>query len=93
MSEIFLSGQRMGCSNQTSRSSKETPPPPNTYTKIANCAPYIFAECMFSNETNSRLQCDAKPTVFNMPSAPAKVGCKRTLVERYPIDNSQGSNA
>ena len=48
---------------------------------------------MFSNESKSRLRRDAKPTLFNIPNPPARVGFKRKMVERNPIIHSQGNNA
>lgn len=52
-----------------------------------------FEECMFSNESKSRLTRDAKPTLFNIPNPPARVTSKRKLIERGPITHSQGNNA
>ena len=51
-----------------------------------------FEECMFSNTSKSRLQRDAKPTLFDIPNPPARVGSKRKLIQRDPITHSQGNN-
>jgi hypothetical protein len=52
-----------------------------------------FEECIFSNQSKSRLRRDANPTLFNIPNPPARVGFKRKLIERDPITHSQGNNA
>jgi hypothetical protein len=46
---------------------------------------------MFSNQSKSRLQRDAKPTLFEIPNPPARVGSKRKLVDRHPITHTQGN--
>ena len=51
-----------------------------------------FEECMFSNEAKTRLKRDAKPTLFNIPNAPAKVGLKRRRINREPETQFQGNS-
>ena len=51
-----------------------------------------FEECMFSNVAKTRLKRDAKPTLFNIPNAPAKIGLKRKLINREPEPKTQGKS-
>ena len=80
----------MGCSKQSSGSFKETCQILAPKLQIVLCT--HFEECMFSNTSKSKLQRDAKPTSFNIPNPPARVGSKRKLIERNPITHSQGNN-
>jgi hypothetical protein len=46
---------------------------------------------MFSNDKGNRLTKCAKPTLFNIPNPPAKVGEKRRLVEKVSTIQSEGN--
>ena len=47
---------------------------------------------MFSNNAKTRLKRDAKPTLFNIPNVPAKVGSKRRIINREPKTQFQGNS-
>ena len=48
------------------------------------CAEH-FEDCMFTNHMKNRLNPKAKPTVFNIPNPPPKVGQKRRAISKNEV--------
>ena len=43
-----------------------------------------FEDMMFANDLKNRLTPNAKPTLFDIPNPPAKLGQKRRTIQRTP---------
>lgn len=56
------------------------------------CADH-FEDCMLSNDKKDRLKNDAKPTLFDIPNPPAKVGQKRRVIQKEITIHGQGNYA
>ena len=41
-----------------------------------------FEDCMFTSPLKNRLNPEAKPTVFEIPNPPPRIGCKRRITQR-----------
>jgi len=49
-----------------------------------------FEDVMFSNPQKNRLNPQAKPTLFNIPNPPAKIGVKRRAIEKSATSHNKG---
>lgn len=59
------------------------------YKNCRICAEH-FEDMMFSNPLRNRLNPQAKPTLFNIPNPPAKIGVKRRATEKSVTSHSKG---
>ena len=44
-----------------------------------------FEDCIFYNYLRNRLKSDAKPTLFDIPNPPPKIGLKRRAIQKNTI--------
>ena len=59
------------------------------YKNCRICAEH-FEDMMFSNPLKNRLNPQAKPTLFNIPNPPARIGVKRRAIEKSATSHNKG---
>ena len=80
----------MGNFDQATRSQEKIKIPPSKLQIMLRAN--IFKNACSLNEAKTWLKRDAKPTLFNIPNAPAKVGLKRRIINREPETQFQGNS-